>query len=90
MCRQYILLLVVLIASPLFTRAQAILPEGDGSEIVEDACTQCHGLEYITSSTRTLKQWEYIVSMMIGYGVKLEGDEVQSVITYLANNFGQK
>jgi hypothetical protein len=89
MCRQHVLSLVLTLF-PFFTYAQAILPEGDGSEIVEDACTQCHGVEYITSSARTLEQWEYIVSMMIGYGVQLENDEVQKVVRYLASNFGQK
>ncbi len=90
MCQQQVLFLVVLMTFSFFTRAQDLLPEGDGSEIVEAACTQCHGVEYITSSTRTLEQWDYTVSVMIGYGVKLEEDEVQTVVRYLADNFGQK
>jgi len=89
MFRKYMLWLVVLFVFPFSVYAQDILPEGEGGEIVEYTCTQCHGLEYITASRKTLEQWEYIVSMMIRHGAELEEDEVQSVINYLANNFGQ-
>ena len=75
-------------AVPVF--AQSVLPEGEGSEIVEDVCTMCHDLTNITDSNRTSEQWRSVVSQMMTQGAPLQDYEVDTVVDYLAENFGKE
>jgi hypothetical protein len=68
---------------------QESLPQGEGKDIVEYVCTQCHELAYITDSRKTPEQWQFVILMMIDQGAPLEEYEVETVIQYLAENFGQ-
>ena len=74
----------------LATSAQSVLPEGEGRDIVEDVCTECHSLINITDSKRTPVQWQYVVSTMIAQGAPLEEYEIETVVEYLSKNFGKE
>jgi len=63
------------------------LPEGKGKSIVGTVCQQCHGLEAITSSHRTLEEWKDVVNEMVSNGAPLQDDEIDTVAQYLAKNF---
>lgn len=64
------------------------LPEGKGEEIVASVCKECHSLERLTSSTRTLQEWKSVVEDMVSNGAALKPEEVEIVVQYLAKNFG--
>ena len=70
--------------------AQSSLPEGPGKEAIEASCTLCHGLSYITQSSKSLSGWRDIVSDMVGRGAPLTKEEFEAVLPYLATHFGPK
>jgi mono/diheme cytochrome c family protein len=64
------------------------LPDGDGKAAIEGSCNLCHGLNYITQSSRTATEWRNVVSDMVSRGAPLTKDEFEQVLTYLATHFG--
>ena len=69
--------------------AQSELPEGRGKEVVERACSQCHGLEYVTNSRMTKERWTNIVDNMVQRGATLSDEEFDQVIESLVKHFGR-
>jgi len=67
---------------------QAItLPDGTGKDLVQAACTKCHGLNQITNSTGyTRDKWHELFATM----VKLPDPQVAAVSQYLAAHFPPK
>jgi len=65
------------------------LPEGEGRDIVAETCNQCHELNIVTGTRRTEAQWQYTVTMMLSLGAPLPEDQVGTVVSYLAKNFGK-
>ena len=65
------------------------LPDGEGKEIVEAVCGQCHGLNTVTGNKLARADWEDVVNGMISLGAPLEADQAEIVVEYLARNFGQ-
>ena len=47
-------------------QAQNRLPDGNGKEIVQKVCTQCHGLGEIFRSGYKGDDWKRIVPLMVG------------------------
>ncbi len=68
--------------------AAATIPEGQGKEIIETVCGQCHGLNNVFGSRRTKAEWESVVSDMVARGAPLLIDEIDTVTNYLAEHFG--
>jgi cytochrome c5 len=64
------------------------LPEGDGKQIVEAACTQCHGVDYVTDAKYNRDQWTDVVSRMKLSGAPVEDSQVPVLVDYLTKNFG--
>jgi virginiamycin B lyase len=62
------------------------LPDGNGKELVQTVCRQCHGLGEIFQSGYQGDDWKRIVPLMVGYGAALTGDQMPVVIDYLAKN----
>ncbi|MBW3628244.1 MAG: cytochrome C [Gemmatimonadetes bacterium] len=86
-------LVVVLAASLLAAlpstaqQNQASLPAGTGKDLVQAACTRCHGLNQITGSTGyTRERWQDLFSTM----VKLSEAEAAAIASYLAGAFPPK
>ena len=77
-------------AAPL--RAQTFnpnaLPEGEGRELVAAACATCHPAVAFTRVREGSDAWRAQVYDMILRGAQLGPDEVDTVVTYLATNFG--
>ena len=74
-----------------FLRAQSdpnALPEGDGKELVAVACTQCHSLSPIRMLRDGREGWKEMVHEMVLRGAQLGPEEADTVIRYLARNFG--
>lgn len=64
------------------------LPAGEGKDVVEAVCADCHGLSYVTDARKTREQWQRLVTMMFDQGAPLEEYEIDIVVTYLADHFG--
>jgi hypothetical protein len=64
------------------------LPEGKGKDVVEKACTVCHGTSQFTSSRLSKSDWEYVVNDMIDRGALITKDEAVIIVEYLTEHFG--
>jgi mono/diheme cytochrome c family protein len=68
--------------------AQVSLADGQAKSLVEGGCALCHGLDRVVATKRSKDQWQTIVNRMIYFGSPLSGDQVASVVDYLATNYG--
>jgi cytochrome c5 len=66
----------------------AALPAGDGGDMLATACSQCHTLAVIRSMREGPEGWKRHVYNMVTRGAQLTAREADTVITYLATNFG--
>ncbi len=82
--------LLLAASGPLYGQAAAphALPPGDGKELVEKACTQCHGLRLILMLRDGPAAWKNVVDTMVVKGTQLMPEEAETVARYLAKNFG--
>ncbi len=80
------------IAAAVPARAQgappAALPPGDGRDMLATACSQCHNLNVIGSMREGPEGWKRHVYNMVTRGAQLTAREADTVIAYLAVNFG--
>jgi mono/diheme cytochrome c family protein len=70
------------------TPGHADLAAGPGSDLVATRCTICHSAEGVTAAKRSSAQWNAIVAKMVFFGAPLNADQVKTVVTYLASNYG--
>jgi hypothetical protein len=68
----------------------AALPDGDGKAIATDVCEACHSLKNLTSAHMSLDDWRDTVDRMINIGADVPLDRVETLVQYLAKNFGPK
>jgi cytochrome c5 len=68
--------------------AGGALPPGEGRDVLATACTQCHGLGTIMAMRDGPGGWKLQVYNMVIRGAQLTGPETETVISYLAANFG--
>jgi len=78
---------VVFLALPI--AAQSPLPEGEGKKVTERVCNQCHGPENYTRKKHSKSEWEAIVDDMVEKGAAGTDDEFDTIVRYLAKNFGK-
>jgi competence ComEA-like helix-hairpin-helix protein len=64
------------------------LPAGKGQEIVQQNCAGCHVLKVVTSKRASKQQWSALVDQMISRGAEVPDEEIETVVDYLAKNFG--
>jgi len=85
----YIIALLLAGAAPIHAQsAPAALPEGNGRELLAVACAQCHGLSTIMSMRDGAASWHDHVSNMVMRGAQLTTPEIDTLVAYLAANFG--
>lgn len=63
-------------------------PEGEGRDIARRACHDCHDPIVIFASRLTAAQWSARVDAMLAKGAKVEDEEIDALIDYLATHFG--
>ena len=61
----------------------------DAQALLNEKCTQCHNLDRVKSKHLTQDQWNQVVTRMVGKGTKLNADEQQALVEYLAQTYGQ-
>jgi competence ComEA-like helix-hairpin-helix protein len=67
------------------------LPEGNGKKLVDEVCSVCHGTDLIIQfrDDKTDKAtWQSEVDKMVGRGADLQGDDLKTVVNYLAKYLG--
>ena len=84
-CGWFALALILGMASGGWSQS---LPEGKGKEVVEAACTVCHGTSSFTGSRFSKSDWEYVVNDMIDRGALIIAEEVPIIVDYLTEHFG--
>ena len=66
------------------------LPEGDGKAIATENCQACHKLTNLTKAHKSLDDWKETVQTMIDRGANVPAEQVDTLVQYLAKNFGPK
>lgn len=74
--------------TPLAAQTGTPLPQGDGRDLTATACSQCHALNPITAVREGPAGWKRHVYNMVLRGAQLTPREADTVIQYLAANFG--
>ena len=46
-------------------QAQAQLPDGNGKEMVQNTCSQCHALSLVTNAGYSREEWQTVFSAMV-------------------------
>jgi cytochrome c5 len=69
---------------------QAELPDGDGKEIATNSCQACHKLTNLTNAHKSLDDWRETVQLMMDRGAEVAPDKVDTLVHYLAKNFGPR
>lgn len=74
--------------SPTAAVSPAPPAELGGEELLQDRCTQCHGLDRVRTQAKTLDEWEHEVAEMRELGAQLTDAEAQVLVEYLAETYG--
>jgi hypothetical protein len=69
--------------------AQDDLPSGQGKAELVKVCTQCHSIESIPRIRYTREEWANLVYSMKDMGADATGEELETIINYLAKNFNK-
>jgi len=59
-----------------------------GETLLQERCTECHGLERTTSAQKTRAEWENTVTRMANRGAELSDAEKTVLVDYLAETHG--
>ncbi|MEE8350098.1 MAG: hypothetical protein V3R94_11030 [Acidobacteriota bacterium] len=66
------------------------MPAGEGKAMVTSVCTTCHSLGTVLSNRGNHEDWEKKVNEMIARGAQIFPDEMETMVGYLAANFGSQ
>ncbi len=67
---------------------QTGVPDGQGKELVETICSQCHALSLVTNLRFSREVWVRVVNDMISRGAAILDDEIEIITQYLGDNYG--
>lgn len=65
------------------------LPEGPGKDLVQAACSRCHGLTTVLQLRMTRQGWTTVVTGMIGNGLRISDPQKEDIVNYLALSLGK-
>ena len=81
--------ITIMVASMAFAFGQEVqLPEGDAKKIIEEKCTVCHDLTYVTKQHLNKDEWTDMIKIMVASGASVTADEIPVLVEYLVKNFG--
>ena len=63
--------------------AEQQLPDAPGRAVVARVCTQCHGVEYIVPSERTVPVWRDTIELMRAYGAEASDEDWKTITSYI-------
>lgn len=64
-----------------------ILPDGKAKTLIQNTCTECHGLDVVVSASMSPAEWKITVDQMVKRGATLSKDEKEIVLEYLTVYF---
>lgn len=64
-----------------------VLPDGKAKTLIENTCTECHGLDTVVSNAMPAEQWRRTVNSMVKKGATLSPAEIDTVVDYLSVYF---
>ncbi len=65
------------------------LPDGPGKQLVQDTCaSSCHGAESWSELRMSKEDWRPLVTDMVSRGEAKTDKEIETMLDYLAKNFG--
>lgn len=70
---------------PGFLLAQEELPEGEGKDLVQKYCSNCHGVGTSVDGKHTEDEWRGVI---IDMGVPMSDKEIATMAKYLGKHFG--
>lgn len=82
--------LTLFLSSGIIAYCDPQLPDGEGKEVTERACSECHGLDTVVAERHTKEGWQTVVDSMIDRGASVKDTEVKVIVNYLAKYFGSK
>lgn len=65
-------------------------PAGPALDLINKQCSACHTTATIFSQRKSADDWAATVQLMVDRGADLKPDETDTVIDYLAKNFGDQ
>jgi cytochrome c5 len=77
-------------STPTPAKVVVELPDGDGKAIATENCQACHKLTNLTKAHKNLDDWKETVQTMIDRGANVPAEQVDTLVQYLAKNFGPK
>jgi len=77
-------------STPAPAKAVTELPDGDGKAIATENCQACHKLTNLTKAHKNMDDWKDTVQTMIDRGANVPADKIDTLVQYLAKNFGPK
>lgn len=57
-------------------------------ELVEERCSEYHTLTTVKVARKTHDEWEATVKRMVDWGARLNDQQVQKVVDYLSETYG--
>jgi competence ComEA-like helix-hairpin-helix protein len=64
-----------------------VLPAGKAKTLIENTCTECHGLDQVVNSAMSSDAWRSTVQSMVKKGATLSPEEINTVVDYLSVYF---
>lgn len=61
----------------------------DGETLLNERCTTCHNLNRVTSESKNAADWKVTVDRMVRKGAELTADEVEVLVKFLAEKYGE-
>ena len=80
--------LVLASSGPLQAQPAPSLPAGEGRDLVANVCTGCHALTTIVQIRDGSAGWRQFVNYMIMKGAQVSAHDSDTIVQYLATNFG--
>jgi mono/diheme cytochrome c family protein len=72
------------------TAQTAVLPGGEGAQVVQSRCLTCHGADLIVSQRLDEVGWGREVDKMVRWGATVADTERTRLVGYLARNFAPR
>lgn len=58
--------------------------------LLEERCTVCHSLKWVRRSRKSYPMWEETVGRMVRKGARLNDEEKEELLRYLAEHYGNE
>ncbi len=65
------------------------MPEGAGSALVSGVCSGCHSVDMVIVQSKSRRGWESTVQDMVSRGAQLSSEERGTIVSYLAEHYGE-